>query len=86
VSELVGYPQFLERREQRRTADQGRTFPGATGPVEPGVGAPPALECERIEPSRAGIRAAKAAALAAAVTPARGPVPRWRLRGPVPDR
>jgi hypothetical protein len=86
VSELVGYPQFLERQEQRRTADQGRAFPGATGPAGTRDAAAPAIECEAIAPSRAGIRAARAEALAGVVTPARGPVPRWRVRRPAPDR
>jgi hypothetical protein len=86
VSELVGYEQFLEGRERRRTADQGRAFPGAAGDAEAGVPPTPAIECEPIEPSGAGIRAARAEALAGVVTPARGPVPRWRVRRLVPER
>jgi hypothetical protein len=74
VSELIGYAQFLDRRERRRTADRGRAFAGATDPP-PTEGAPAeALPRET--------RTDRAMALAAVATPMRGPVPRWR--GPAP--
>jgi hypothetical protein len=52
ASELVAYAQFLERREQRRTADRGRAFPGATRIAEPSAGGSSVIECERIDAPR----------------------------------
>jgi len=49
ASELVAYAQFLERREQRRTADRGRAFPGATRIAEPSAGGSSVIECEGID-------------------------------------
>lgn len=86
MSGLVGYDQFLERRERRRTADRGRAFPGAIGPARTGVGGPSVIDCEPVAPAPSALGAARAAALAGVVTPARGPVPRWRARQPPPDR
>jgi hypothetical protein len=86
VSELIDYAQFLERRERRRTADHGPAFPGGVGPARPGAGGPSVIDCEPVEPAPFGGRRARAAALAGAVTPPRGPVPRWRARRPVADR
>lgn len=85
MSDLVDYAQFLERREQRRTADHGHAFPGAIGPARTGIGGPTVIDCAPVERSSFSATA-RAAALAGVVTPARGPVPRWRARGPVLDR
>jgi hypothetical protein len=81
VSDLVGYARFLECREQRRTADHGHAFPGAIGPARTGIGGPAVSDGAPVEPSSFGAPAARAAALAG-VAPPRGPVPRWRGRGP----
>jgi hypothetical protein len=81
VSDLVGYARFLECREQRRTADHGHAFPGAIGPARTGIGGPAVSDGAPVEPSSIGARATRAAALAG-VAPPRGPVPRWRGRGP----
>ena len=75
MSELIGYAQFLDRREQRRTADRGRALAGAS------AAAP--IECEPIEPLH-DTHPDRAMALAAVATPVRGPVPRWRASTPTP--
>jgi hypothetical protein len=85
VSELIGYAQFLDRREQRRTADRGRGFPGATAPAPNSIGGRTAIECEPPGPSPHEARTDRAVALAEVTTPTRGPVPRWRAR-PLPPR
>ncbi len=84
MSDLIGYAQFLERREQRRTADHGHAFPGAIGPAR--RGGPAVIDCEPVAPSPFESGTARAMALAGVVTPTRGPVPRWRARGPATDR
>ncbi len=87
ASELVAYAQFLERREQRRTADRGRAFPGATGIAGPSAGGSNVIECERIDAPQPPARAAgpvAAAAVAAPGTPR--PLPPWCTQRPAPDR
>lgn len=86
MSDLIAYARFLECREQRRTADHGHAFPGAIGPARTGIGGPTVIDCAPVEPPSFPASTARAAALAGVVTPARGPVPRWRARGPVLDR
>jgi hypothetical protein len=84
--ELVGYAEFLERREQRRTADRGRAFPGAIGTTAPAAGGGTVIDCERIDVDPALPRAAGPVEVAAVVTPRTpGPVPRRRARRPAPD-
>ena len=86
-AELVAYAQFLERREQRRTADRGRAFPGATGIAEPTAGGSSVIEGEWIDAAGPPARSAgpiTAAAVAAPRLPR--PVPPWCTQRPAPDR
>ena len=68
--DVVAYAQFLERREQRRTADRGRAFPGAIGTAEPSDGGGTVIDCERIDARR----------------PPAPAVTRRSARRPAPDR
>jgi hypothetical protein len=76
ASELIAYEQFLERREQRRTADRGRGFPGAAGIAEPSAGGSSVMECEPIGAPRPPARAAGPVTAAAVAAP--------RIPQPVP--
>ena len=87
ASELVAYAQFLERREQRRTADRGRAFPGATRIAEPSAGGSSVIECERIDAPRPPARSAGPVTFAAVAAPRLPrPVPPWCTQRPAPDR
>ena len=77
-AELVTHAQFLERREQRRTADRGRAFPGAAGIADPSAGDNSVIECEPIDAPPPPARAAGPVAAAAVAAPRMPrPVPPW---------